>query len=190
MALATEAACSVRTGLLIPDIISGRAPLLLQVAELLLASDDLEAVVGEVERLLQQAKEADPANFEHLQVESPSSVGSGLQAGSADCPVVRCGMLQLHAGSTGEIRQSSLHLCCCGAALIHAEQMHLFRIRILLWVCFLVLDSRGEGMCAAQAAGCTLFAVSKRPPFSLICLLLVRQPSQESSALRSSCSMS
>ena len=67
-ALATEAACSICTGLPGPDIISSRANLLLQVAELLLNSDDLEAVAGDVERLLQQAKEADPANFEYLQV--------------------------------------------------------------------------------------------------------------------------
>ena len=108
-ALAAEAAGSICTGLPVPDIISSQALVLLQVAELLLESDDLEAVAGDVEKLLQQAKEADPANFEHLQVRSPLSVDLGCLLAVLGGPGPLCGMLKVCAGSAVEVRQTSLH---------------------------------------------------------------------------------
>ena len=96
-------------------------------AELLLESDDLEAVVGEVERLLQQAKEADPANFEHLQVGSPSSVDLGCMLAVLVVQASGVGCLSCVLAVRGWYGRAicTAHLCSCSAALICAEQMHL-----------------------------------------------------------------
>lgn len=94
-------------------------------AELLLDSEeDLEAVASDVEKLLQQAKEADPANFEHLQVAGPLLM-------FLDCVLAVLGgpgpfWGTLYGGGYGR-PACTAHLCCCSAALIRAEHTHLLR---------------------------------------------------------------